>query len=168
MSISENERHQLFTWFEEQMGIERAATMTNLVPPVGWGDIATRRDFVNLDSKIHGAAEGLDAKIDRAVERLDAKIDGAVDRLDAKIDAVAGQLDAKISAVDVKIDAFAERLDNKFDALDSMCDRRFSALETRLDGLDARLDRMNQSFITWVFAAQGAVVAAIGILLAVM
>jgi hypothetical protein len=157
MSISENERHQLFTWFEEQMGTERAATMMNLVPPVGWGDIATRRDLVNLDGKIDGAAERLDAKIDRAVERLDAKID-----------AVAGQLDAKISAVDVKIDAVAERLDNKIDALDSMCDRRFSALETRLDGLDARLDRMNQSFITWVFAAQGAVVAAIGILLAVM
>jgi len=45
MSITEYQRHQLFTWFEEHMGKERATTMMNLVPPVGWGDVATTRDL---------------------------------------------------------------------------------------------------------------------------
>jgi hypothetical protein len=42
MSVSEHDRHQLFTWFEEHMGSERAATMMSLLPPVGWGDVATK------------------------------------------------------------------------------------------------------------------------------
>ncbi|CAN5727363.1 hypothetical protein BH24ACT6_BH24ACT6_18510 [soil metagenome] len=45
MSITEYQRQQLFTWFEEHMGKERATTMMNLVPPVGWGDVVTTRDL---------------------------------------------------------------------------------------------------------------------------
>nr|MBA3400127.1 hypothetical protein [Acidimicrobiia bacterium] len=45
MSITEYERHQLFIWFEEHMGKERATTMMHLVPPVGWGDVVTTRDL---------------------------------------------------------------------------------------------------------------------------
>jgi len=45
VSITEYQRHELFTWFEEQMGKERASTTMNLVPPVGWGDVATTRDL---------------------------------------------------------------------------------------------------------------------------
>jgi hypothetical protein len=52
VSVSEFERHQLFTWFEEQMGRERAATMMNLVPPAGWGDVATRRDIHLVEARI--------------------------------------------------------------------------------------------------------------------
>lgn len=52
MSISEHDRHQLFTWFEEHMGPERAATMMSLLPPVGWGDVATRRDLELLEARI--------------------------------------------------------------------------------------------------------------------
>jgi hypothetical protein len=52
------------------MGKERAATMMSLLPPVGWGDVATKRD------------------LDVAVERLDAKID-------AKFDAVSARMASK-------------------------------------------------------------------------
>lgn len=52
MSITEYERHQLFIWFEEHMGKERATTMMNLVPPVGWGDVATARDLELQGAKV--------------------------------------------------------------------------------------------------------------------
>jgi hypothetical protein len=71
MSVSEHERHQLFTWFEEHMGSERAATMMSMLPPTGWGDVATRRD---LDL------------IRRDLELLEARIDAKFDRVDAKFD----------------------------------------------------------------------------------
>lgn len=45
MSVSEYQRHEVFKWFDEQMGPERAAIMMNLLPPVGWGDIATKSDL---------------------------------------------------------------------------------------------------------------------------
>lgn len=45
MSVSEFQRHEVFKWLEEKMGPERAAIMMDLLPPVGWGDIATTRDL---------------------------------------------------------------------------------------------------------------------------
>lgn len=56
MSVSEFQRHEVFKRLEERMGPERAATMMDLLPPVGWSDIATRRDLEALEAR-------LDAKI---------------------------------------------------------------------------------------------------------
>jgi hypothetical protein len=68
MPVTEYERNQLFAWFDEHMGKERAATMMNLLPPVGWGDVATKRDLDVL-------AERLDARFDVLVERMATKDD---------------------------------------------------------------------------------------------
>jgi hypothetical protein len=57
----------LFTWFEEHMGSERAAAMMSLLPPVGWGDIATRRDLELLEARI-------DARFSQVEARFDAKL----------------------------------------------------------------------------------------------
>ena len=93
MSVTENERNQLFAWLEEHMGKERAATMMNLLPPVGWGEVATKRDLdyalERLEAKVDAIAERLDTKVDAIAERLDTKIDGVVDRM-----ATRGDLDA--------------------------------------------------------------------------
>jgi hypothetical protein len=48
VEVTEHERHQLFVWFEEQLGPERAATMMNLLPPLDWGDLATKNDIDRL------------------------------------------------------------------------------------------------------------------------
>ena len=45
MPVTEYERNHLFAWFEEHMGKERAATMMSMLPPVGWADVATKRDL---------------------------------------------------------------------------------------------------------------------------
>ena len=68
MSVSEHERHQLFTWFEEHMGSERAATMMNLLPPVGWGDVATRRDLELLEARIDAKLDQLEARLEVGFE----------------------------------------------------------------------------------------------------
>jgi hypothetical protein len=62
MSVSEFQRHQIFQWFEEAMGSERAAIMMDLLPPVGWGEVATRADLTALE---HRLENGLDARISR-------------------------------------------------------------------------------------------------------
>ena len=67
MSVSEHERHQLFTWFEEHMGSERAVTMMSLLPPVGWGDVATHRDLELLEARV-------DARFDQFEARIEVKL----------------------------------------------------------------------------------------------
>ena len=54
MSVSEFERHQIFQWYEEAMGSDKASIMMRLLPPVGWGDIATRGDLMALSSELRG------------------------------------------------------------------------------------------------------------------
>jgi hypothetical protein len=83
MSVTEYERKQLFTWFEEHMGKERASTMMNLLPPVGWGDVATRRDLEMLE-------ERLEHKIDSVAQRLDSRIDLVEVRLGAMTETMTG------------------------------------------------------------------------------
>lgn len=52
MSVSEFQRHEVFKWLETQMGAERATIMMELLPPVGWGDITTRRDLASLEARM--------------------------------------------------------------------------------------------------------------------
>jgi hypothetical protein len=92
MSVTEFERHQLYSWFEEHMGQDRATTMMNLLPPTGWGDVATRRDLHLLEARFDTLESRLDAKIDTLEARLDAKMDTIEARLDAKIEARLGEL----------------------------------------------------------------------------
>ena len=88
MPVTEFERHQLFTWFEEHMGPERAKTMMDLVPPVGWADVATRRDLDHLDAKI----DALEARVDARINALEARLDARIDALEARLDARLAEL----------------------------------------------------------------------------
>jgi hypothetical protein len=89
MPVTEHERHQLFSWFEEHLGSERAATLMSLLPPVGWGDVATRRD---LDEQVSAVRRDVDV-VRRDVELLRDELRSVEKRLDASIDL---KLDAKL------------------------------------------------------------------------
>lgn len=45
MAITEESRHHLFKRLEEQLGHDEAVTLMEHLPPVGWADVATRRDL---------------------------------------------------------------------------------------------------------------------------
>jgi hypothetical protein len=136
MSVTESERHQLFSWFEEHMGHERAATMMNLVPPVGWAEVATRHDLDELDG-----------------------------RLTTRIDALESKLDARFEALESKFAARFSAIEFRFDANDAK-------LESLEHGIDAKLNAMRselmRTFGTWLFASQAAVIAAIGVVIALV
>jgi len=136
MPITEYERNQLFNWFEENMGKERADALMSLLPPVGWADVATKRDLDMVDRTIDHVAERLDAKIDRVAERLDMRIDGLEARMDARFDAI----DARFAAGDEKFATMA------------------ALHELRSD--------LQRTFVTWLFASQAAVIAAVAAMFA--
>jgi len=140
MSVTEYERNQLFRWFEEHMGKEQATTMMSLLPPVGWTDLATKRD-----------------------------LDALAERLDTKIDHLAERMDARFEKVDARFEALIERFDAKFDAVDARfeaVDARFDTMATKAELYELRSD-LQRTFVTWMFASQAAVIAAMGVFLAV-
>ena len=71
MAVTEESRYQLFQRFEELLGREGVSTLMELLPPVGWADVATKRDVDQLRAALDARIDALDAKIDAKVERLE-------------------------------------------------------------------------------------------------
>jgi hypothetical protein len=82
VSVTEYERHLLFNWFEEHMGPERAETMMKLVPPVGWGDVATHEQIQQLETATGEKFQRLRHELAELEVRLDAKLEA---KLEAKL-----------------------------------------------------------------------------------
>jgi len=45
MAIDERSRHDLYQRLEQVLGTQQADTMMELLPPVGWADVATKQDL---------------------------------------------------------------------------------------------------------------------------
>lgn len=45
MAITEESRHHLYVKLESVLGAEEATTLMEHLPPVGWADVATKRDL---------------------------------------------------------------------------------------------------------------------------
>ncbi|HEX6570311.1 MAG TPA: hypothetical protein VF015_14155 [Acidimicrobiales bacterium] len=45
MAITEHQRHELYEGLIEVLGREKATTLMEHLPPVGWADVATKRDL---------------------------------------------------------------------------------------------------------------------------
>ena len=48
MTVNERSRHELHLRLESVLGPEAANTMMEMLPPVGWADVATKRDLDQL------------------------------------------------------------------------------------------------------------------------
>jgi len=57
-------------------GDDAGITLMELLPPVGWADVATKQDLVLLEAKI----DRLDARFDELEERLELKFDAKFER----------------------------------------------------------------------------------------
>ena len=63
MVIDERARHVLHTRLEEILGPDEAATLMEHLPPVGWADVATKRDLDQSQAATRRDLDNLEAKI---------------------------------------------------------------------------------------------------------
>jgi hypothetical protein len=64
MPIDKRAGHELYLAIEELVGAERADTLMDLLPPVGWPDVATKADLSALEERLGLRFE---AKLERAL-----------------------------------------------------------------------------------------------------
>ena len=64
MALDERARHELFLRLEEILGPEPAETLMEMMPPVGWADVATKRDLDAIEQRMDLRFEALDHKLD--------------------------------------------------------------------------------------------------------
>jgi hypothetical protein len=63
MSISEESRHRLYTRLEQVLGTADASTLMEHLPPVGWADVATKRDLDNAVALLRGEMAKLGSEL---------------------------------------------------------------------------------------------------------
>ncbi len=75
MAIDERSRHRMYLKLEEVLGSEEAATLMDHLPPVGWADVATKRDLERLELATRRDIEQLELRLDA---RFEAKLEKAL------------------------------------------------------------------------------------------
>jgi hypothetical protein len=81
MAVDERSRHALHTKLEELLGPEKASVLMEHLPPVGWADVATKRDVDNLAAATKRDVGNLAAATKRDMDNLAAAMDLKLDAL---------------------------------------------------------------------------------------
>ncbi len=74
MTIDERKRHGLYRRLEQVLGDEHADTVMELLPPVGWADVATKADLAALEDRVDLRFEALEARMDKGFTELGAEL----------------------------------------------------------------------------------------------
>ena len=76
MTIDEQGRLELAEAAKRALGERAGVTLMELLPPVGWADVATRHDLDALEERIHLRFALVDQRFDGAERHLETKLDG--------------------------------------------------------------------------------------------
>lgn len=106
MAISEESRHQLYQRLEEALGHDEATVLMEHLPPVGWADVATRRDLDALEDRIGLRFANVDQRLDGIDRRLDG-FDRRFEHIETSIRQLGSDLRVWMLGVMAMIVAFA-------------------------------------------------------------
>jgi hypothetical protein len=67
MTIDERARHRLHERLDQVLGPDEAAILMEHLPPVGWADVATKRDLDQLEAR-------MEARMEANLHRLEARL----------------------------------------------------------------------------------------------
>jgi hypothetical protein len=92
MQVDERARHELHDKLDELLGPERATTLMSLLPPVGWADVATKRDLDalavatkrDLDG-LRGEIQAVEAALRGEIQAVEAALRGEMQALEASL-----------------------------------------------------------------------------------
>ena len=124
MAVDERNRLQLAEAAKRLLGEDEGITLMELLPPVGWADVATKQDLATLET------------------RMDARFD----RIEARSDVRFGMVDARFDRIEAQSDVRFGMVDARFDRIEAQSEIRFGAVDARFSVLDAKVDSLEHKF----------------------
>jgi hypothetical protein len=97
VTITEAARHHLHQSLSQIIGEEDAAVLMEHLPPVGWADVASRRDLDHLEAVLRLEMEAIEHRLAAKIDQVDARLDSRIDKLEAKIDGRLGSMQAEFT-----------------------------------------------------------------------
>ena len=113
MSITNEDRYDLQAKANHVVGRKEGTTLMELLPPVGWADVATKRDLDQLEARLIAQFERRFVGIDHRFVGIDQRfvgIDQRFERVDQQFERVDDRFD--------RVDQQFERVDDRFDRVD--------------------------------------------------
>jgi hypothetical protein len=105
MVLDERARHELFLRLAAALGPESAETLMEMLPPVGWADVATKRDLDALEDRMNLRFELLDQRfemVDQRFEMVDQRFEAINQRFET-MEQRFGSLDGQIGSLEHKL-----------------------------------------------------------------
>ena len=128
MTVDERNRLQLAEALKRVLGDSEGITLMELLPQVGWADVATRHDLLALEQRVDFRLEALGSRFDRKLDGLESRMELRF----AAVDAQFGEMRAGFAAVDHKFDLQRAELigemDRRFRAQNWLMFSTFTAL----------------------------------------
>jgi hypothetical protein len=97
VSVTEEARNNLYNSLREILGREGATTMMELLPPIGWADVARQSD------------------VDRRFDESERRVDARFDQVDQRFDELERRFGARFGDVDRRFDELDQRFATKDD-----------------------------------------------------
>ena len=113
MSITNEDRYDLQAKANHVVGRKEGTTLMELLPPVGWADVATKRDLDQLEARLIAQFERRFVGIDQRCVGIDHRfvgIDHRFERVDQQFERVDDRFD--------RVDQQFERVNDRFDRVD--------------------------------------------------
>ena len=113
MSITNEDRYDLQAKANHVVGRKEGTTLMELLPPVGWADVATKRDLDQLEARLIAQFERRFVGIDHRFVGIDQRfvgIDQRFERVDQQFERVNDRFD--------RVDQQFERVNDRFDRVD--------------------------------------------------
>jgi hypothetical protein len=110
MSITSGERHDLHTRLSEVLGENQANILMEHLPPVGWADVATKRDLDTQGVLVRQEVETLGAELRGEITNLGSELRGEITNLGTEL---RGEITNLGTSLGARIDR--ESIDRKAD-----------------------------------------------------
>ena len=150
MSITSGERHDLHTRLAEILGEDHANTLMEHLPPVGWADVATKRDLDNVEVALSGDIANLGTQLRSELAAQGSELRGEIATLGTELRGEIATLGTELRR---EITTLGNELRNDMATLGTKIDVESISRKSDMDRLMSSVLREQRIFLTAIFLA---------------